>query len=71
MGSYFKGILVGISIVVGSLFLMGYTSSESGIGRYQVSTVKSNIDSWILETIIDTKTGKIISREEISVDNYK
>ena len=37
MKSYTKGILVGISIVLGSLLLMGYTSSEKEVGRYQIS----------------------------------
>ena len=36
MKSYSKGILVGISIILGSLLLMGYTSSNSEVGTYQV-----------------------------------
>ena len=72
MKSYSKGILVGISIVLGSLLLMGYTSSEKEVGRYQLSITNRGInDIWLYETIIDTKTGKIISRERIHVGNYE
>ena len=71
MKSYTKGILVGISIVLGALLLMGLTESSEEVGRYQVS-ITNRGDSWgIFETIIDTKTGKIISRERIPVGNYE
>ena len=71
MKSYSKGILVGISIVLGSLLLMGYTSSEKEVVRYQLSTTNVGNRDYIFETIIDTKTGEIISRKEVSYNLYK
>ena len=72
MKSYSKGVLVGISIVLGSLLLMGYTSSDKEVGRYQLSTTDmGDRDYLIFETIIDTKTGEIISRVKKYRDDYK
>ena len=70
MKTYSKGVLVGISIVLGSLLLMGYTSSEKEVGRYQLSTTGGN-DTYIYETVIDTKTGQIINRKLSKHRNYK
>ena len=63
MKSYSKGILVGISIVLGSLLLMGYTSSETEVGRYQI----------ISSTIIPmNQDGSYGTREEtITLGNEK
>ena len=59
MKSYTKGILVGISIVLGSLLLMGYTSSEKEVGRYQIEL--SNVAEIIplRGYKLDTVTGKV------------
>ena len=72
MKSYSKGILVGISIVVGSLLLMGLTDYDNkDVGRYQLSTTNLGDYLYVYETIIDTKTGEIISRKEVSYSFYK
>ena len=67
MSSYFKGTLIGMFIVIGSLILMGYTSSDSEVGRYQiiygrVNPVMSDGTFGITEENIykiDTKTGDV------------
>ena len=67
MKSYSKGILVGMSIVIGSLFLMGLTQTindtdNTEVGRYQISV--TSMDGYIYESIIDTKTGKVFRKEQ-------
>ena len=69
MKSYYKGILVGISIVISSLLLMGYKSSETEgeVGRYQI--IQVDYSTYIYDTgndrdkssimKIDTKTGEV------------
>ncbi len=69
MKSYSKGILVGISIVVGSLLLMGLTSSQE-VGRYQISITTSSDSNEIYESIIDTKTGEIFKRNRVYWSNF-
>ena len=49
-------------------------SSENEVGRYQVATttytsVKGTV--YIVETIIDTKTGSIVKRKKIKASKYK
>jgi hypothetical protein len=44
------------------------------IGRYQVSTTTAESKKgtiYVIETIIDTKTGKIVKRKKISLSKYK
>ena len=65
MKSYSKGILVGMSIVLGSLLLMGLTESSEEVGRYQLSFGEyyynygngNNYEKGIFK--IDTKTGVV------------
>ena len=70
MKSYYKGILVGISLALGSIILMGYTESNSNeIGRYQISNAGlGNI--YIYEVIIYTKTVEIIDRNKVHHKTY-
>ena len=66
------GILIGIGMIVVPLILMGTTYSNtnsSEIGRYQISTTTFEKTSYIYETTIDTKTGKVI-RERRSKEYY-
>ena len=45
--------------------------NTSGKGKYQISTCygKPNVAEFIYETIIDTETGKVISRERTKGSN--
>ena len=63
-----NGVIIGIFLIIIPLILMGTidTNTSEEIGRYQISTSYGDIEdskSYIYETIIDTKTGKIISRD--------
>ncbi len=52
MSSYFKGILIGMSIVIGSLILMGYTSSGSEAGTYQLQSGSYDV--------FNTNNGRVV-----------
>ena len=58
------GIIIGIGIIIVPLILMGTTNINAAdeIGRYQISTTTHG-DGSVYETIIDTKTGRVKSRE--------
>lgn len=62
-----KGVIIGISLIITPLILMGTidTNTSEEIGRYQISTSYGDMEdsnSYIYETIIDTRNGKVISR---------
>ena len=67
MSSYFKGILIGVSIVIGSLILMGSSSKNSEAGTYQMSIgiveeYSENHDQYFeykRVVKINTKTGRV------------
>ena len=71
MKSYSKGILVGMSIVIGSLFLMGLTNDTDNteVGRYQIS-ITNDGGVYIYESIIDTKTGKVFKRNQVKMNRF-
>ena len=70
--NFSTGILIGIGVVVVPLVLMGTTSYSSiESGNYQISTTTFGPESNnIYETIIDTKTGKIVSRKKTQYNSY-
>ena len=69
------GIIIGICLIVLPLILMGttYTTVDNEVGRYQVSTNLDNtkLKDFIVETIIDTKTGDVISRKKVFVSEFQ
>ena len=59
-----KSIIIGFLMATCMFLFMGATADDNQVGRYQVSTVE-NVFNGIprhIETIIDTKTGKVVSR---------
>lgn len=69
------GILIGIGVIVLPLILMGTTNSsiDNEVGRYQISTCSKDNDGssyGVYITILDTKTGKILTKEYISSVEY-
>lgn len=40
-------------------------NNKSSIGKYQVSTTYRDNGNWVFETIIDTETGNIVSRQRM------
>ena len=68
MSNQLKGFLGGLSII---LFL-GATTVEDP--HYQISTtsfLNSKGKAYIVETVIDTRTGKVVKRKKISASKYK
>ncbi len=81
----FKSMIIGFLLATCMFLLMGHNGfpitpivnvNESQVGRYQVSTTyfkseNRNVDGFILETIIDTKSGEIVSRNSVLINEYK
>ena len=47
---------------------------ETEVGRYQLSTttaISKKGSVYVVETVIDTKTGKIVKRKKISLSKYR
>ena len=70
-----KRFLIGLLLVS---FLMPYLPEkgkvEREVGRYQLATttaVSSKGKVYVVETILDTKTGKIVKRKKIYLSKYK
>ena len=66
------GVVIGIGLIALPLILMGtthYVAQNNDVGRYQISTTTFEKTSYIYETTIDTKTGKVI-RERRSKEYY-
>ena len=57
-----KSLLIGFLLATSVMLFMGATSNNQ-IGKYQVSTCYRDAGNWVFETIINTETGEIISRE--------
>ena len=64
-----------ISLLMVSLLTSAPKKVENEAGRYQVATtayVSPKTDKvYIVETIIDTKSGKIVKRDRFYYKNYK
>ena len=61
-------------LLIGLLLISFLVSAETEIGRYQLETLvyeskKGKI--YIVETVLDTKTGKVIKRRKIYHTKYK
>ena len=81
----FKSTIIGFLLATCMFLLMGHNGfpitpivnvNESQVGRYQVSTTyddseNRNVKGFILETILDTKSGEIVSRNKIVLNDYK
>ena len=70
-----SGLLIGIGLITLPLIFIGsttYDGEDDEIGRYQISTSYSSGEyiDYALEVILDTKTGKVISRERRKVKAY-
>ena len=80
-----KSLMLGFLLATCIFMLMGHNGfpitpivniNESQVGRYQVSTTcydseNRNVAGFILETILDTKSGEIVSRNQIVLNDYK
>jgi len=69
MNSFTKGLLTGVFGVVVGLLISGSKNQDGQVGTYQISVTSPNKDD-VFETILDTRTGKVISRGNIHYDSY-
>ena len=61
-------------LLIGLLLVSFMVSAETEVGRYQLETLiyeskKGKI--YIVETVLDTKTGKVVKRRKIYHTKYK
>ena len=70
MNSFTKGLLTGVFGVVVGLVISGSNYQDDyGIGKYQISTTATS--SWIYVTILDTRSGEVISKKRLNWDEFK
>ena len=68
MNSFTKGLLTGVFGVVVGLLISGSNYQSEEVGRYQISTDTDNDRiNRIYETIIDTRSGKDVSRQMVKI----
>ena len=75
MKSYIQGLITGGVLVFAIVVLMGATGS-SEVGRYQIASASGRTTGRIYESVIDTRTGIIVSRttledKKIKVGSFK
>ena len=64
-----KSLLIGFLLATSVMLFMGHASSNLlETGRYQVSVATDKY--LIFETIIDTKTGSIVSRTKVKFTEF-
>ena len=77
MKSYVQGLITGGVFVFAFMVLIGASSNDGEVGRYQISTQLKHItyapyspDYFSMyETTIDTKTGEITKRNRVLRDD--
>ena len=68
-----KSVMIGFLLATSMFLFMGQTkTTNSEIGRYQVTIdgVLMEVPKGLYETIIDTKTGDIVSRKWHKIKDY-
>ena len=63
-----------ISLLMVSLLVSAPEKVEKEVGRYQLSTttaISKKGSVYVVETVIDTKTGIIVRRKKISLSKYR
>ena len=61
-----------IKVLITSLICMSFLIADTG--KYQLSTTVATSKKgkvYIVETVLDTETGKIVKRKKISLSSYK
>lgn len=73
----FKDIILSIFAIIGFVSIITSFNTQSNnntaVGQFQVSstTYDGEMRSFIYETIINTSTGKIISRKKVAKKDYE
>ena len=74
MNSFTKGLLTGVFGVVVGLVISGSNYQDGqlyGIGIFQISSTTDADGLYVFETILDTRSGRVVSREMVDRDLYK
>tara|TARA_A100001011_G_C14056013_1_gene734026 strand:- start:187 stop:447 length:261 start_codon:yes stop_codon:yes gene_type:complete len=83
MNSFTKGLLTGVFGVVVGLLISGSNYQDEQdygefekfmvkpVGVYQISTSTRDESIGVYETIIDTRTGKVVSRQSVHFAFYE
>ena len=61
-----KGIIIGIFVIAVPLILMSttnYTTVYDEVGTFELEMSPQEDGTWVFETIFNTRTGQVISRE--------
>ena len=62
-----KNFTISIFAIIGFVTILSsfnnQSETQSEVGTYQISNTYRENGNWIFETIIDTRTGEVISRE--------
>ena len=61
-----KGIIIGIFVIVLPLILMSttnYKTVNDEVGTFELEMSPQEDGTWVFETIFNTRTGQVISRE--------
>ena len=72
MKSYVQGLITGGVFVFAFMVLIGASSNDGEVGRYQISTQLRQAEVAMVsmyETTIDTKTGEITKRNRVLRDD--
>ena len=67
-----KDITLLVFAIIGFIMILSSfnNQSQNDIGRYDISTTMRQ-SGFIFETVIDTKTGDIVERNNVSIQKYK
>jgi len=73
MKSYVQGLITGGVFVFAFMVLIGASSNDGEVGRYQISTQLQHQHNYLArfrmyETTIDTKTGEITKRNWVDAE---
>ena len=71
MKSYVQGLITGAILVFSLMVLIGASDKDDGIGRFQISITNATDSKTICETILDTKTGEVISQTMLLGDKIR
>ena len=71
MKSYLHGLITGAVFVFALMVLIGSTDNDSEVGRYGISLANMGATSTMAESIIDTRTGEVVSRNQLHIKKFK
>ena len=71
MRSYIQGFIAGGLFTFSIIVFTGSSIIKPEIGKFQISTTGTGDGFIVYETIINTKTGNVIRRNNIRAGHYK